>query len=56
MVVPGFVVHGIAALVIILAILALLVLGIVSFFRMWGGEQGGSSNPADAGKLADGGG
>jgi len=36
MVVPGFVVNGIAALVIILAILALLVLGIVSFFRMIG--------------------
>ena len=34
MVVPAFVVTGAPAIIIILAILALLILGIVSFFRM----------------------
>ena len=34
MVTGAFVIHGIAALIIILAILALFVLGVVTFFRM----------------------
>lgn len=34
MIAGAFVIHGIAALIIILAILALFVLGVVTFFRM----------------------
>ena len=34
MLVPAFVIHGVAALLIILAILALFILGLVTFFRM----------------------
>jgi hypothetical protein len=34
MLAEAFVIHGIAALIIILAILALFVLGVVTFFRM----------------------